>query len=65
MVYSIEAPDFLSSMNAAEPDPGGESFEELFERFASMRGIIIHYYSLYMHKLLTLCHCSTCRIIAI
>ncbi|XP_003386822.1 PREDICTED: alpha- and gamma-adaptin-binding protein p34-like [Amphimedon queenslandica] len=33
----VVIPDFLSSMNAAEPDPGGESFEELFERFASMR----------------------------
>ena len=31
-------PDFLSS-KSIEPDPGGESFEDLFERFASMRGM--------------------------
>ena len=31
-------PDFLSS-KSVEPDPGGESFEDLFERFASMRGM--------------------------
>ena len=66
MVYFIEGvviPDFLSSMNA-EPDPDGESFEELFERFASMRGTYIHYSPSTLHELLTPI-ISTCRITAI
>ena len=54
-IEGVVIPDFLSSMNA-EPDPDGESFEELFERFASMRGTYIHYSPSTLHELLTLYH---------
>ena len=56
-------PDFLSS-KSVEPDPGGESFEDLFERFASMRGmwllvcVCVYHLLLFLHNqhMQRLCH---------